>query len=86
MRNIMFKFGLSQFVAISISGEMGHIKGRAEYADHANGYQVHYKAADGRAEEKWFDEDELSAVEDDVEGGPVFVVKKGGLPAGAVIE
>jgi hypothetical protein len=47
---------------------------------------VHYKAADGRAEEKWFDEDELSAVEDDVEGGPVFVVKKGGLPTGAVTE
>ncbi|QWA09803.1 hypothetical protein GTU79_21200 [Sodalis ligni] len=82
----MFTFGLNQFVEISISGEMGHVKGRAEYADHANGYQVHYKAADGRAEEKWFDEDELTAVEDDDDGGPVFVVKKNKLPADVTTE
>ena len=73
----MFKFELNQFVAISISDEMGHIKGRAEYADHTNGYQVHYRAADGRADEKWFDEDELLVVEDNNHSGaPVFVVKK----------
>ncbi len=77
----MFTFGLNQFVEISISGEMGHVKGRAEYAGHANGYQVHYKTADGRAEEKWFDEDELAAVEDDDDGGPIFVVKKDDLTA-----
>ncbi len=83
----MFKFGLNQFVEVSISGEMGHVKGRAEYAGHANGYQVHYKTADGRAEEKWFDEDELAEVEDDSNPGmPVFVVKKEDLPAGAKIE
>jgi hypothetical protein len=80
----MFNFELNQYVAISVSNEMGHIKGRAEYADHANGYQVHYKAADGRAEEKWFDENDLIAVvDDDNPGLPIFVVKKDNLPAGA---
>ncbi len=82
----MFKFELNQFVAISISGEMGHVKSCAQHSDHSNTYLVHYKAADGRADEKWFDEDDIEAVEDDDNGGPIFVVKKDDLPAGAVIE
>ena len=60
-----FKFGLNQFVELSISGEMGHIKSRAESINHCNQYLVHYKDADGRAQESWFDEDDIAAVEDD---------------------
>lgn len=71
-----FKFDLNQFVKVGISGEMGHIKGRAEYSSHINGYQVHYKAADGRAQEKWFDEDDIAAIEDDATlGAPIYAVK-----------
>ncbi|WP_145600620.1 hypothetical protein [Yersinia frederiksenii] len=83
----MFKFELNQLVGIDVSGEIGHIKGCAKYASHINAYQVHYKTADGRAEEKWFDETDLSAVEDDAyPGSPVFVVRQEDLPKDAVIE
>lgn len=58
-----FKFDLNQLVDINVSGEQGRIKGRAEYANHINGYQVHYKAADGRAVEQWFDEDDIQPTE-----------------------
>jgi len=71
-----FKLDLNQFVAISISGEMGHIKTRAESTTHCNQYLVHYKAADGQAQEKWFDEEDLHAVEDeDNPGQPIYAVK-----------
>lgn len=71
-----FKYGLNQFVVVSISGEMGHIKSRAESVNHCNQYQVHYKAEDGRAQERWFDEDDIEAVEDDEHpGSPIYVVK-----------
>lgn len=71
-----FKFDLNQFVAISISDEMGHIKSRAESCNHCNQYLVHYKAADGRAVESWFDEDDIIAVEDDEHpGAPIYAVK-----------
>jgi len=83
----MFKFGLNQFVEISISGEMGHVKGRGEWAGRVNAYEVHYKTADGRMDEKWIDEDDLSAVKDDDDGGPIFIVKKGesDLPKGGYL-
>ncbi|RKO74362.1 hypothetical protein C5E04_18755 [Pectobacterium parmentieri] len=82
-----FKFQLNQVVEIGISGEVGHVKGRAEYSGHINGYQVHYKSADGRAQEKWFDEDDIVAVEDERSPGmPVFCVNADDIPAGAVIE
>ncbi|KAA8727579.1 hypothetical protein F4W05_13255 [Ewingella americana] len=54
-----FKFELAAQVAILISGEAGHVKARAEYVTNANAYLVHYKAADGRAVDSWFDESEL---------------------------
>ncbi|HGJ5876709.1 MAG TPA: hypothetical protein ACHBX0_10395 [Arsenophonus sp.] len=56
----MFKHELGQVVKITISGEEGHIKGRAEYANMNNQYFVHYLAADGRGIDGWFDEGELS--------------------------
>lgn len=55
-----FKHELGQLVQVTISGEEGHIKGRAEYTNTCNVYMVHYRAADGRAVCSWFDEDELS--------------------------
>jgi hypothetical protein len=83
----MFKFELNQLVEISISGETGHIKGRAEYSNQGILYQIHYKTVDGRAEEKWFDEQDLSAIEDDAHPGcTVYVARKEDLPDGTVIE
>lgn len=45
-----FKHGLGQTVKISVSGEMGHVKGRAEYLNNCPAYLIHYRAADGRGE------------------------------------
>ncbi len=59
----MFDFDLDQEVTISISGECGFVKGRAEYLESHNQYYIHYKAADGRAVDNWFSGSELEAVE-----------------------
>ncbi|WGL99149.1 hypothetical protein QE177_04515 [Arsenophonus sp. aPb] len=56
----MFKHELDQNVKITVSNENGRIKGRAEYANTANQYLIHYKVADGRAVDGWFYEDEIS--------------------------
>lgn len=58
-----FKFALEQVVQVSVSGEKGHVKGRAEYANMNNQYYIHYQAADSRAVNGWFDENELSPAE-----------------------
>lgn len=57
----MLKFNLNQKVEIIVTGESGHIKGRADYTTCAPRYLVYYKAADGRASEQWFDECDLKA-------------------------
>lgn len=81
-----FKFDLNQFIEIGISGEMGHIKSRAESCNHCNQYLVHYKAADGRAVESWFDEDDIAAVEDEGHpGAPIYAVKDGDLADDGVV-
>ncbi|QPE15931.1 hypothetical protein IMQ36_12065 [Providencia rettgeri] len=59
----MFKHELGQVVQVTISGEEGHIKGRAEYQNDANQYYVHYLSTDGRAVNAWFEEGELSPAE-----------------------
>lgn len=56
-----FTFELSQAVQVTISGEEGHIKARAEYVTSGNHYFIHYLAADGRATDRWFEESELTA-------------------------
>ncbi|EPJ3763123.1 hypothetical protein NPI25_000450 [Providencia stuartii] len=56
----MFKHELGQVVQVTISSEEGHIKARAEYHNGPNQYLIHYLAADGRAQEAWFEEGELS--------------------------
>lgn len=82
----MFKFELKQFVEIRVSGEMGHVKARAEYSSSANNYLVHYKAADGRAVSEWFDEFDIVAVEDaDHPGMVVYAAYEEDIPQGAVI-
>ncbi|MDQ7104194.1 hypothetical protein REA38_11600 [Serratia sp. MF2] len=58
----MFIYSFGQDVAITVSGECGKIKGRAEFIYSPNQYLLIYKTADGRAEERWVDETELSAV------------------------
>lgn len=50
-------------VKVTISGEQGHVKARAEYTNCRNQYLIHYLAADGRAVDSWFDEDELTPVQ-----------------------
>lgn len=83
-----FKFGLNQLVEIAVSGEFGEVKVRAEYANGSeNGYFVHYKATDGCATGKWFDESDLVMVEaDGASGTPIFGVKPGDMPKGAVVQ
>ncbi|HBV8337116.1 TPA: hypothetical protein OL733_003933 [Citrobacter freundii] len=56
-----FKHELGQVVEVSISGEEGHIKARAEYTNSCNQYLIHYQTADGRASDAWFEEGEIQA-------------------------
>lgn len=75
-----FKFQLNQVVEIGVSGEWGHIKGRAEYTTQENGYFIHYKAANGLAVQAWFDESDLVEVFDDAHPNcPVFAVTAAAL-------
>lgn len=59
----MFKFDLSQQVKVTISGEVGTVKGRAEFTTSENQYLLHMKAADGRAADIWFDGTDIKAVD-----------------------
>lgn len=54
-----FKFALNQNVLISVSGEIGEVIARAEYATGENRYLLRYMAADGRACESWLGESAL---------------------------
>lgn len=55
-----FKHELGQVVNVTISEEEGRIKARAEYAHGPNQYLLHYRTADGRAVDAWFEEGELA--------------------------
>ncbi|EAW1261760.1 hypothetical protein RH437_001511 [Salmonella enterica] len=66
-----FKFSLGQNAVITVSGEQGHIKGRAHYVHCENAYLLHYRAADGRAVDRWFDESELQSLHADEHQGKV---------------
>ncbi|WP_140920813.1 hypothetical protein [Limnobaculum xujianqingii] len=54
-----FKYPLGAIVKIKVSGEEGHVKGRADYAMTENQYYIHYQANDGRAVSVWFDESDI---------------------------
>ncbi|CNL62227.1 hypothetical protein OP862_02155 [Yersinia massiliensis] len=58
----MFTFNLNQKVEAIVSGEMGHIKARAEYTKNENHYLLHMKAGDGRAVDRWLAEGEIKEV------------------------
>jgi hypothetical protein len=84
---VPFKFELNQVVELRVSEEWGHVKGRAEYASGVKCYYVHYKGADGRAVEAWWDETELMAMEDDRHpGAPVYACNVEDVPKDAVIK
>ncbi|HIH3536981.1 TPA: hypothetical protein ACYQN4_005202, partial [Escherichia coli] len=51
-----FKFGLTQVVALHVSGECGEIKARTQYADGENRYLIYYQDARKAAQLKWFGE------------------------------
>ena len=55
-----FKFNLSEFVKIQVSGEEGEVIGRAEYNNSQNQYIIRYKCSDGRAVEQWWAESALT--------------------------
>ncbi len=59
-----FKFGITDKVKITASGETGNVIGAAVFVAAENSYLIRYKAADGRATEAWWNE---SALEADVE-------------------
>lgn len=54
-----FKFELGAEVQIAYSDEIGEIRARAQYVEANCKYYVAYKAADGRAVEQWWSEDQL---------------------------
>lgn len=53
-------YNLGQKVRISISDEVGIVNGYAVYTSSAPQYRVFYKAADGRACEGWWYEDQIA--------------------------
>ncbi|HHB8934186.1 TPA: hypothetical protein ACN7AP_001295 [Klebsiella pneumoniae] len=57
---MIFKHELGQVVNVTFSEEEGRIKARAEYTHGPNQYLIHYRAADGRAVDSWFEEGELA--------------------------
>lgn len=55
-----WKFGLHDDVRISVSGEVGTVIGRAEYASsNERSFLLRYRAADGCAVESWWPESAL---------------------------
>lgn len=54
-----FAFRLLQAVYLTLSGESGHVIGRAEYSHGTAQYYVRYLSADGRQCEGWFGDDAL---------------------------
>ncbi|HHT2316129.1 TPA: hypothetical protein ACTYRS_003509 [Klebsiella pneumoniae] len=68
-----FKFCLGQLVSLRISEEFGEVQARSQSLNGENQYFVHYQAADKCATERWYNESQLVAVEDERSPGmPVF--------------
>lgn len=55
-----FEHALNARVAIAASGETGEVIGRAQYTTTENQYLVRYKAGDGRAVERWWQQSALT--------------------------
>ena len=58
-----FKFKLKSTLKIECSGEVGEVKGRAEYDNAKPQYLLRYASADGRGVESWWDENALIIAE-----------------------
>lgn len=56
-----FAFALGEQCHITVSGETGLVMGRAQYINSPNSYLLFYKAADGRAVEQWWRQDQLES-------------------------
>ncbi|HCF8134998.1 TPA: hypothetical protein NIV04_002050 [Klebsiella pneumoniae] len=80
-----FKFCLGQLVNLRISDEFGEVQARSQSLNGKNQYFIHYQAADKCATERWYNESQLVAVEDDRSPNmPVFGCVD--LPEGVVVE
>lgn len=55
------KFGLNDEVKITMTGETGTVRGRAEWSTGNKSYFVAYKSASGDFREVWLDEDLVSS-------------------------
>ena len=65
--------------------EFGEVQARSQSLNGKNQYFIHYQAADKCATERWYNESQLVAVEDDRSPNmPVFGCVD--LPEGAVVE
>jgi hypothetical protein len=56
----IYEFAMNQKVTL-LSGERGHIIGRAEYQHSCPSFLVRYKAGDGRLVESWWVADAMKA-------------------------
>jgi hypothetical protein len=63
-------FSLAATVAIIASGESGSVVGRAEYLASEPSYLLRYRAADGRAVERWWPESALREASSNVTRSP----------------
>lgn len=59
-----FHFDLKQLVAIKMSGELGQVRARAEWATGNVSYFVAYKSKSGEYRETWIDQEMLDPVGD----------------------
>lgn len=59
MNTSQFQFGLTQEVSITLSGEVGQVRARAEWATGNISYFVAYKTKQGEYREAWLDQDLL---------------------------
>lgn len=60
---VNFKFDHGDTAVITRSGETGKVIGRADYKhSKSQSYLIEYQAADGRATEGWFRDDEIALV------------------------
>ncbi|WP_199229998.1 hypothetical protein [Azospirillum sp. TSH58] len=59
---ITFPFSIGDTVKIKASSETGAVRGLSIVASGVTSALVHYKAADGRAQECWWETDVLEAV------------------------
>lgn len=61
MKTKPFKFDMGATVSLKLSGETGHVIGRAQYDVGDNDYRIRYLAADGRQCDSWWQESAIKA-------------------------